>query len=161
MAYQTSMSPRSNGHAAREPASNPAKAVFGNATQVVRDMTELAELQTKLLAADISALKRKSTLPVILLVIALCVLLGAVPVVLFGVAELLVQQAEFPRVWAYMTSAGGGFLTALILSLVAWLRLRSGFAELENSRRELSQNINWIKTTLKNGGQQPSPPLHK
>lgn len=140
-------SPNANG--------SPAKAVFGNAADVMHDVTELAELQAKLLATDVNTMKRRVTIPIVLLVVAVSVLLGLIPVALLGVAELFVVYAELSRVGALFAAAGCGAGVTLVLAIIAWIKLKSSFTALENSRQELQRNIAWIKTTLKSGGKRP------
>lgn len=154
MLHQTSIEQPQNGRERTHRPSdrNPVKSVFGNASQVVHDITELAELQAKLFAADLHATKKRAILPIVILVISVCLLLGVVPVALLGVAELLVQYGELARSTAVLLAAAAGLIIAGVMAVIAGLRLKNGLSELSRSKRELSRNIEWIKTSLKSGG---------
>jgi hypothetical protein len=153
MSYKTTLNGSMNGSQSSRGAS-PTRAVFGNAAGVVHDFTELLELQVKLFAADVSAVKRRIVLPIAALVLSICVTLAILPVLLVGVAELFIQHADLSRATAFFASAGCGALVASILALVGWWRIRAGLHELQNSREELRKNIEWIKKTLRHGGQE-------
>ena len=121
----------------------------GSLASVVHDITELLELQTRLFAADAKAAVRESIVPLILLVVSVCMLLGAMPVMLMGVAGALVEQTELTHTTSLFVASGAGVGVALAVLAVAGWRLRKGVQHLEGSLEELKQNVNWIKQVLK------------
>ena len=145
MSHQTTMNGSTNGNRSDEPVRRSTRSVVGNAADVLHDVTELAELQAKLLAADLKMTGRRTIVPTVCLTVATCLLLGLVPVVLLAAAELMLQHTELSRPIALLLSSGLGLLLAGVFAVVGWLKLKSVFRELESSTTELKQNISWIK----------------
>ncbi len=123
----------------------------GNVAGVIHDITELLELQVKLFAADTRSALRNSMLAVVLIVLAVCTLLGAMPVALMAVAEILVEQAQLSHIEALLVASGAGIGVAVVVLAIAWWRLRRGLQHLHGSFEELDRNVAWIKHVLKNG----------
>ena len=124
----------------------------GNAMDLLHDVTELVELQVKLLATDLNATARRSTIHIAVLVLGASCLLGVMPVLLMGVAELLVDSLAFSRAVSLLCSATLGMAAAGPIIFVGLRGLRNGLAELKNSNEELARNLKWVKKKLKNGG---------
>lgn len=148
MSHQTTMNGSTNGNRSDDSVRGSTRAVVGNAADVLHDVAELAELQAKLLVADLKSTGRRTIVPTACLTIATCL----VPVVLLAVAELLLQFTELSRPIALFLSSGLGLLLAGVFALVGRVKLKNVFRELEGSTTELKQNISWIKQTLKHGG---------
>jgi len=146
------MNGSTNGNRSDETARGSARAVAGNAADVLHDVTALAELQAKLLAADLKTTGRRTIVPTACLTVAACLLLGLVPIVLFGVGELMLEYTELSLAIALFLASGLALFLAGVFAVVGWLTLKNVFRELESSTTELKQNISWIKQTLKNGG---------
>ncbi|MBW3598052.1 MAG: phage holin family protein [Planctomycetes bacterium] len=134
------------------------RAVVENLSDFAHDVLTLSELQVKLLAADLNDIKSGAVAPLGLMGLAAVLGLGAVPVVLMGVAWLLVEYDVLSQAWAFLISAGGGLLIALILGLAGWLWLRRQLAVLERSRLELDRNLTWVKSVLKHRGRTTRDP---
>lgn len=144
MGNQTSM----NGSTSRSDHVSPRK-VVGNATDVMRDVTELIELQGKLFASDLKLTCRRAAVPTLLLTAGVCLLLGLVPVLLAGLADLFVERFDLTRSLALLASAGCGLVAAVALLLTGWLLLRNAMTQLRNSGDELQRNLRWLKHTLR------------
>ena len=127
-------------------------AITSSVADVLHDVTELAELQARLFASDLLKAKRRSILGVVCFAVGGCLLLGLIPVFLMGAAELLTQSTDIKSASALLMVAGCALLAAAATSAVGWIQFKGVLAELENSKIELKQNINWIKRTLKQGG---------
>lgn len=155
MYRQTSMNGSHRDGRVDAPASTAS--VVSNATDILHDVTELAELQIKLFAADIKATSRQSAKHIAVLVLGASGLLGVMPVLLMGVAALLVEEYDLSPAQSLLTSAVGGFGVAGVVIFVGWLGLRRGLAQLNNSNEELARNLAWVKKTLKRGGSAKSP----
>ena len=78
----------------------------GGVRHLLADITELAELQVRLVAGDAKGLADSMVKPAILGVIGLVIMLGAVPVLLLAVANALVEQFAWSLVMAQLTAAG-------------------------------------------------------
>ena len=95
MDYQT---PPLNGHA-RESAT--ATMVRG-AREFGADLVSLAELQLQLALADFAVAKQEALAQTLKLIMVLGLAIGGTPLLLFGVAELLVEQLDWSRGLTYL-----------------------------------------------------------
>jgi Putative Actinobacterial Holin-X, holin superfamily III len=127
--------------------------VAGSVSGLTHDVIELTELQAQLFLLDLKKSSQKTRTCVILAIIGVCLLLASLPVALFALAELLVEQLE----WSPSAGLGVATLVGLLLSAIfagaAYSIVRSGLVSLERSRDEFNRNIAWIKSTLRNRGQ--------
>ncbi|MBX6311436.1 MAG: phage holin family protein [Isosphaeraceae bacterium] len=153
MAYQASV----NG-GARVPIHAPiAGGIIDNLAEFGNDIITLAELQARLAIIDLKESTARATWPAVGLVSAGALALGSIPVLLFGVAELLAWGLKIHLGWALL-------LTALVVLALAGLagfvcgRLLSGsFESFRRSREELRRNAAWIKTVLLYSGRSSAP----
>lgn len=133
--------------------STPApRAVVENLGEFAHDVVTLSELQAKLLVADLNDLKSGAVTPLGIIGLAAVVALGCVPVLLMGIAWMLVDYDVLSRGWAFLAAAAGGILLAIVLGAAGWLGFRRQLAVLERSRTELARNVTWIKSVLKHSG---------
>jgi uncharacterized membrane protein YqjE len=134
------------------PINAPATAVVSNLAEFGNDFATLAELQAKLAVIDLKETAGRAVVPVGLLVGALVLLLGSVPVLLIGVAELIVRYTSIGHDVALLLTAGGTLALALVIGALAVPRLRKSFENLQRSREELIRNVSWVKTVLTYSG---------
>ncbi|MCA9173008.1 MAG: phage holin family protein [Planctomycetales bacterium] len=134
------------------PAGGTSESVTGGVSDVLHDVTELAELQVKLLAADSKAAVRRVALPAALVALGCCLALGSVPVMLFALSSAIQQFTRLPESATLALAAGGGMLLAGTLGALGWARIASSVDEFDRSRAELSQNIAWVKRSFKRNG---------
>ena len=131
---------------------SPVKGVGRNMAGLTHDLLALGELQCQLIAVDLREAKSRSILPAILIVAALLLALGTMPVALLGVGWALVNLGGF--------SEGAAFLLVSLVSLglvvgTTWWalsRLRAAFAVLSRSKQELKANLRWIMQALRKQG---------
>jgi len=116
---------------------------------LAHDVIELGELQAQLFVHDVKSTAQKTRTSLLLGVIGACVLLGSVPVLLFAVAELCVEQLGWPRSAGFGLAAVIGVGASAALLAAAWNRLSVGLNAMQRSRDELSRNIAWIKSSLR------------
>jgi hypothetical protein len=126
--------------------------VTGNVAGVIRDVVELGELQIRLLVRDTKSVVRQSVIPVILMVAAASMLLGAIPIALLGLAEALEVSAGLSRLVSLLIAAGVGAILAVILYYLGRWQLRKSIQQLDSSREELAQNAAWLKQVIASGG---------
>jgi hypothetical protein len=88
-------------------------------------------------------------IPVALLLFAVIVAAGTVPVALIFIAELLSQTAGLSRAAAFLITALGGFIVAAALGVVGWSRIRGVGHVLQPSRGEFTRNVTRITYALK------------
>jgi hypothetical protein len=141
--------------AAARTTDSPAGDVVSNVAGFSENLLNLAELQARMalveMRQNVNAVKSGGTV----LAIAAVLGLAALPVVLAGVAELLVSELAWRRGYALLTVG----LTAIGISVFAavtaavWLRRQQfGFPL---SIEELTRNLNWVHTVLRLSGRRP------
>jgi hypothetical protein len=123
--------------------------------ELLHDVVSLSELQAQLLAVDARESIQKAQLPLVLLGGGIAVALGAVPVLLLGLAEALVLLLEWERAVAYPLSGLLGLLLGGGLLYGAWRQASAVIAVFKRSQDELAENIRWIKYALTRGRRPP------
>lgn len=124
----------------------------GSLTELGHDVMTLADLQAKLARADLDETVTEAKVPAIGLVVGLVVLLVSLPILMVGLAELLVSYDALPRFGSYL-AVGGGF--AVLAALTSWLCLRSLSKcgrSFGRSKEEFSRNVSWIARVISEGG---------
>jgi hypothetical protein len=150
MAHQTQMN--GNGRQAAP------RAVVENLGEFAHDVVTLAELQAKLFIADVQTFKSGVVFPTALMAGAGILALGCIPVLLMGVAWLLVDYQVLSRGWAFLVSTAAGLILAGIMGAIGWASFRRQLNILERSQVELERNITWIKSVLKHSGRTTRDP---
>lgn len=136
---------------------SPAASVIENLAEFGNDIATLAELQAQLAAIDMKESAGRALVPVVLVALALVVMLGSVPILLFGGAALLAPQLGINNDWMALGAALliVGFAALLLFGLigvVAALRIGPSFSSLKRSQEEFIRNMNWVKTVLVHSG---------
>lgn len=146
MADQKTMNEhRQNGHQEHSPAAD----VGSNVADFSHDLISLTELQIQLFAVDVREGTSHSVIPVVLIVAGLILALGAVPVLLLGVAWALVHYAELSQEVALLATGLTALVIAGLMAWVGWRRMQSALSIFTRSQHELKENIYWIKQALK------------
>ena len=122
---------------------------------LAHDVIELSELQAQLFVHDVKSTGQKTRTSLVLGVVGACVLLGSVPVLLFALAELFVEQFGWTRSAGFAVSAVIGIAASAGFLAAAWNRLSVGLKSMQRSRDEFNRNIAWIKSSLRS---QPTKP---
>ena len=152
MVDQTQMNESSADKSRQNGEATGGRRVAGNVAGVLHDVTELAELQSRLLLTDVRAAVRHAVLPIVLLIVAFCLLLGAMPVVMLGLAEWVEQETELTHATALVATAASACGVAILTLSVAWWQFKRSANYLKRSRDELSHNVACIKQVLRTGG---------
>jgi hypothetical protein len=118
-------------------------------SELAHDVIELAELQAQLVAHDVKSTAQKTRTSLLLSVVGVCVLLGAVPVLLMAIGEFISEQAGWPQSAGLAIAAAIGIVASGVLLATAWNRLSAGLSSMQRSRDEFNRNISWIKSTLR------------
>ena len=116
---------------------------------LAHDVIELAELQAQLLALDVKSTGQNARGAFVLTVIGASFLLSSISVGLFALAELLVEKLGWSQSAADIVAALIGIALGAAALTGAWYRWQSGLYALQRSRDELSQNIAWVKSSLR------------
>jgi uncharacterized membrane protein YqjE len=130
----------------------PEGRLVGGIAEFGNDIATLIELQYKLATIDLKESLRKALIPLLLMAVGVVFILGALPVLLSGVAELLAAALRIRIGWALlMTSATTIVLAGAILAICA-SRLPECFAGFRRSREEFTRNLAWLRTVLVHSG---------
>jgi len=115
---------------------------FGN------DVATLAELQAKLALIDLKECLGLALIPLACVVIGLFFVLGALPVVLLGAADVLARALSLKAGEAMLLTGGSVLVLALVVIVIAAIRIGPSLASFNRSREELTRNLAWIRTVL-------------
>jgi uncharacterized membrane protein YqjE len=146
MADQTSVEYRNGSGEA------PASQIVRNLGDCAHDVVVLAELQARLAALDLKESAQQTLAPAGLLAIGLGLLAGSFPVLLMTLAYLLINVAEWPEWAGFLLATVIGFLVGGALCAGAYWLFRSSVTGLERSRKELTDNLRWLKEVLSASG---------
>lgn len=124
-------------------------------SELAHDVIELSELQAQLFVHDVKSTGQKTRTSLVLSVVGVCVLLGTVPLLLMALGEFIAEQTGWPQSAGLAIAAVIGIVASAVLMVVARNRLTAGLNSLQQSRDELSRNIDWIKASLRS---QPAKP---
>ena len=141
MDYQT---PPLNGHAHE---SATATMVRG-ARELGSDLVSLTELQFQLVLADWEVAKQVALAQTMKLLMVLGLAIGGTPLLLFGVAELLVEQLAWSRGFTYLGIAVIALGISAIVGMSVVRKLSECGVSFARSKFELNQNLTWLKGVL-------------
>jgi amino acid transporter len=126
--------------------------VFGNIAGFAGDVANLAELQAKLASHDLKDSISRATIPTGIMIVGGILALGAIPVLLIGVGELLGPILGLSHGGAMIAVAVLAIVLAAIMCVLALPAIKRSFASFQRSREELVRNLAWIKTVLTYSG---------
>ncbi len=130
------------------------------ARELSSDIISLAELQWQLAMADLAVAKQQAVAQVLKLVIVFGLAVGGTPLLLFGGAELLVEQLEWSRGLTYLGVAVLALGIAGGLGLSVMRALAECGASFARTKTELHQNITWLKAVITRKSSPPVTPTH-
>jgi len=126
----------------------PEQQVVGGIAGFGSDIATLAELQVQLALSDLRESLQLALIPLALLVVGIIGVLGAVPVVLLGVAALLATALKISSAWAMLMTGGVVLAVAFVVVAVSASKIGPSFSSFRRSREELIRNLSWIRTVL-------------
>ncbi len=121
---------------------------MGGVKQLLVDVTELAELQTRLMADDVRSSLAGTIKPTLFVVLSIALLIGTVPVFLLAVANLLVDQQQWSPYVAQFVCAGVALLVAVVLGSLALQKFKQCASPLQRSLSELEKNMDTLREML-------------
>ena len=134
-----------------------------NATTMVSSVADfgenlltLGELQARLAAMELVRNYQETRTAGMVCLAGIVIAFASVPIVLLGIAELLVSELTMRRGYALLSVAGAAMLIAggSVAFAGSWLRgKRLGF---HLSAEELTRNLNWVRTVLRYSGRFPA-----
>ncbi len=132
----------------------PAKTVRQSIGHVVRDLTNLAELQGRLFRSDAREISEQVKRPLAVFLAGSLLFLATVPVALLAIVQSLVAMG-LPQAAAYGLVAVTSLTATAGLAAWAWRRLRAMPPAFARSREELMRNIAWIKDAVEDLAARP------
>lgn len=116
------------------------------------DVANLIELQAKLAAFDLEDCKSRIVRPLIGAGVAIVFILGATPVILYGIADVLSRATSLP-IGASLLIVGLGVLgTSGIVAALCGLAIGRSTRSFRRSREEFTRNLSWLRTVLIHSG---------
>jgi uncharacterized membrane protein YqjE len=112
------------------------------------DVLTLAELQSRLLAADLQECSRRGLVPGLVLIVGLTLSLACIPIAMVTIALGLNQFLEISHFTAFLFVAAGGAIGGVLLCAVGWMYVRQRASVLRRSRDEFVRNLRWIKRVV-------------
>ena len=110
---------------------------------------ELTELQARLFKADARSVFRESLGAIAMSVIGCSLLLGSVPVVVFGLASAVAYYGQIDE-WIAQLAVGGGLaLVSLMLIAASFRTLSKSTKQFHRSAAEFSKNMEWTKDVIR------------
>lgn len=132
-----------------------ASSVVSNVTGFSESLLTLGELQTRLAAKELVRNYQAAKTAGAVGLAGFLIVVASVPIVLFGIAELLVSELAMKRGYALLSVGGAAILIggSSVAFAAIWLRRqRLGFPL---SGEELTRNLNWVRTVLRYSGRLP------
>ncbi|HWL08568.1 MAG TPA: phage holin family protein [Planctomicrobium sp.] len=119
-----------------------------NAASLFKDAVRLLDLQLQLFAVDAGEFWKQARLAMMGTITAIVILLAAITVLLFGLAETLETAAGFaPQVAKSIVALGALLFGGLILS-ISLRSLTEAGGTLSRSYGELQENLNWLRSVV-------------
>jgi len=131
---------------------SPEGRLVGGIAEFGNDIATLAELQAKLAMADLNESLQRATVATVVTVLGLAVMLGSVPVLLLGIAQLIAAPLKISLGWSIVLTGGVALIGAATVVALAASRIGPSFSSFRRTREELSRNLLWIRTVLLHSG---------
>ncbi len=134
------------------PGEESPRAVMYNVASFGENLVGLAELQARLatieLRQNVGTVKAAGPF----LLAGMVLVVASLPVLLIGIAELLVWELALPRGIALLLVALCGLVIGALSAGIAGISLRKRPLGFPLATEELARNLQWIRTVLKHSG---------
>jgi MFS superfamily sulfate permease-like transporter len=130
-----------------------------NVAELISDVGSLAELQWQLFTLDAQQAWQRALWPLVIVGAALGIALGTVPVLLLGIAQVLVELFEISTAVAYISVAVVFAIIAGVTAKIAIARLRTATESFRRSREELRHNVQWMQRVIQTRGRTERSPM--
>jgi len=130
------------------PETGPIQGVTERIRKFSITMMDLMALQSQLMVEDSKQAQRYIKGAGIAVLIAFTILITALPMLGFGIVELLVEQWGWQRAVASLLFGGTLTVVAGVLLLLAWKASSRAAHAFNNSRREAIANLTWIRNSI-------------
>jgi len=126
----------------------PEQRVVGGLAEFGNDIATLLELQAKLAMADLKDSLQLAMVPMVLIFLGFLFIVGALPVLLFGVAELVAVALKIGIGWALLLTGASTVVVAGTVVFVSARQMPTSFSSFRRSREEFARNLAWVRTVL-------------
>lgn len=136
------------GHKPSDRNHDQGKSEMGGVRKLLADITELVELQGRLMVTDVRSSVTAVIKPSVLILCSVVIFLGTIPVVLLAVANTLVSELKWTEHAAQFTCVGLAVLLATGLVVWAMQLFKKCAMPLEQSMSELEKNLATLREML-------------
>jgi hypothetical protein len=125
-----------------------AQALTHSLASIAQDMVMIAELQVRLLAEDLRALRQGALRGLVMWVIACGLLVAVLPTALIGTGLWLADVAHVSTAAGLLWVAFGAVLLVIGLFLAGWRQIRRQRVGLQRSKKELRASLDAMRQAL-------------
>jgi hypothetical protein len=112
---------------------------------MARDVGRIAELQARLVAADLRQARGALLCTLGCWLTALALVIAILPVAIAGIGLWLADVTRLSVAGGLASAAGAVAVVAVGLAVVGWVQLRKQFALLQESKQELYENVEALR----------------
>ncbi len=116
---------------------------------MVSDVLSLTELQYQLFKSDTTEAVQRTYLAISVLLVGSLIILSCLPVGLMALVHLVHQTTELSLGISYAIVMAIGLLFGSLIGYVGFRRLQNVGNVYRRSQEELTQNVRWLKSSLK------------
>ncbi|WP_437186931.1 phage holin family protein [Planctomicrobium sp. SH668] len=120
-----------------------------NAATLAQDLLRLADLQLQLATLDLTEFWSKAKFGLVVCVVGAVTILGAVPVILMALANFVHTHTSLSVEVSQILVAVGALVIGVIFLAVSVKFLTRAGECLNRSKKELRENIEWLRDILK------------
>ncbi len=128
--------------------SNSQASFAESVAKFIRDLLRMGDLQLQLLSIDLKAVGQSARFATALGLVGLGLLVGSVPVLMFGVAGVLHLLSLIPMEYAWILVGGMGCTLGMIVLGNAVNRLTQVSLAMRRSQEEFHKNFEWVRVVL-------------
>lgn len=114
----------------------------------IRDLFKMGDLQLQLLSIDLKSVGQSARFATALALLGLGLLIGSLPVLMFGVAGVLHLLSLMPVEYAWLLVGGMGCTLGIIVLGNAVTRLTQASSAMMRSQEEFHKNVEWVRGVL-------------
>lgn len=114
----------------------------------IRDLLRMGDMQLQLLSIDLKAVGQTARFAMTLGIVGLGLLIGSLPVLMFGLAGVLHLMSLIPVEYAWLLVGGMGCSLGMIAIGTAVTRLKQASVVMKRSQEELHRNLEWVRGVL-------------
>lgn len=119
-----------------------------NLATLGRDLLKLLDLQLQMASLDMKQFLTDARMSLFLMIFGAVFALGAVPVMLMGLATSLAEWLEQPVAWVQSGLGAIALVFSLIVIKLSVMGLSRSAQALKRSQEELHNNIEWARNIL-------------